>query len=172
MHVLKSPVAWCSELFRWGAMLTVAAMALLIAGAVLMRALSVPLGGEHELIELMMVAVVMLGLAYTQREKGHISIGLLVERLSPRVQTAADLLAVLLLAASCGLIGWANLRMAVEYATVSPMSTDFLSIPLYPFKAVVGLGFWLWGLQALADFADAVGGSSDHDGSTNPGVRA
>lgn len=147
-------VNWATAIFRWGAIATVAAMTLLIAYAVLMRAVAEPLGGEHELIELMMVTMVMLGLAYTQQQQGHITIGLLVDRLAPRWQAAADLLGALLVFASCGLIGWANLQMAVEYATESPMSTDYLSVPLYPFKIIVGLGFWFWGLQAVSRIPD------------------
>ena len=146
---------WVTEIFRWGAVTTVAAMMLLIAYAVLMRAVATPVGGEHELIELMMVAMVMLGLGYTEKERSHITIGLLVDRFSPRWQAAADLFGALLVLASCGMIGWANLLVAVEYATKSPMSTDFLSVPLYPFQIAVGLGFWLWGLQAVSRIPDA-----------------
>jgi TRAP-type C4-dicarboxylate transport system permease small subunit len=156
MKTLRSIVGLLTAIFRWLAVASVAAMALLIAASVLMRATATPLGGEHELIELMMVAVVMLGLAYTQKTGGHISIGLLVDRLPPRWQAGLDLLAVVLIAASCLLIGWANLRVAYDYATGSPMSTDFLSIPLYPFKLVVGLGFWLWGLQAIVGLGESV----------------
>ena len=159
MRLFLRCVNWATDIFRWGAVATVAAMTLLIAYAVLMRAVAEPLGGEHELIELMMVTMVMLGLAYTQQKKGHITIGLLVDRFAPRWQAAADLLAALLVCASCGLIGWANLQMAVEYATESPMSTDYLSVPLYPFKIIVGLGFWLWGLQAVSRIADAFRGA-------------
>lgn len=159
MHALRTWIGGASEVFRWGALLTVAAMALLITLSVAMRAAAAPLGGEHELVELMMVAIVMLGLAPTQRAQGHISIGLVVDRLPARWQAGLDALAALLVAATCLVVGWANLRTAWEYATESPMSTDFLSIPLYPFKALVGFGFWLWGLQAL------VGpGASGHGG--------
>lgn len=149
MHVLRSWVAGASEVFRWVAMFVVASMALLITVSVAMRAAATPLGGEHELVELMMVAVVMLGLAPTQKARGHISIGLVVDRLPPRWQGACDVLAAGLVAATCLVVGWANLRTAWEYAVESPMSTDFLSIPLYPFKALVGVGFLLWGLQAV-----------------------
>jgi TRAP-type C4-dicarboxylate transport system permease small subunit len=152
-------VNWATAIFRWGAVATVAAMALLIVYAVLMRAVATPVAGEHELIQLMMVAMVMLGLAYTQQQQSHITIGLLVDRFSPRWQAAVDLLGALLVLTSCGVIGWANLLVAVDYATEMPMSTDFLSIPLYPFQFAVGLGFWLWGLQAVARVPDAFRGA-------------
>ncbi|MCW5656892.1 MAG: TRAP transporter small permease [Burkholderiaceae bacterium] len=161
MRALKNWIAGGSELFRWGAVVTIAAMALLITASVAMRAAGTPLGGEHELVELMMVAVVMLGLAPTHKARGHISIGLVVDRLPPHWQTGCDVLAAVLVAATCLVVGWANLRSAWEYATQSPMSTDFLSIPLYPFKALVGLGFWLWGLQALFG-PRAAGHGGDH----------
>lgn len=155
MSLFLRCVNWVTAIFRWGAVFAVAAMMFLIAYSVLSRTVGTPLGGEHELIELMMVAMVMLALPYTQKEKGHITIDLLVDRFSPRWQAAADLLGALLVLASCGVIGWANLLVAVEYATESPISTDFLSVPLYPFQIAVGLGFWLWGLQAVARIPDA-----------------
>lgn len=154
MRSLSGLVQGITALFRWGAVATVAAMALLIAYAVLVRLVAEPMAAEHELIELMMVAMVMLGLAYTQKMQGHITIGLLVDRFSPRWQAAADLLGMVLVAASCATIGWANVRVAIEYATDSPMSTDFLEVPLWPFKAIVGLGFWLWGMQAVISVAE------------------
>lgn len=172
MRFFSCCVNWATEIFRWVAVATVAAMMLLIAYAVLMRAVATPVAGEHELIELMMVTMVMLGLAYTQKEQGHITIGLLVDRFSPRWQAAADLLGALLVLASCGVIGWANLLVAVEYATESPMSTDFLSVPLYPFQIAVGLGFWLWGLQAVSRIPDAFRGARDDRASASQGRHA
>ncbi|MBI5720886.1 MAG: TRAP transporter small permease [Rubrivivax sp.] len=160
--MLRTWIAGASEVFRWGALLTVAAMALLITVSVAMRAAATPLGGEHEVVELMMVAVVMLGMAPTQSSRGHISIGLVVDRLSPRAQARCDVLAAALVAATCLVVGWANLRTAWEYATESPMSTDFLSVPLYPFKALVGVGFLLWGLQALLGVGVAGDGGHEH----------
>lgn len=162
MNVLRTWVAGASEVFRWGALLTVAAMALLITVSVAMRAAAAPLGGEHELVELMMVAIVMLGLAPTQHSRGHISIGLVVDRLPARAQARADVLAAVLVTATCSVVGWANLRTAWEYATESPMSTDFLSVPLYPFKALVGVGFLLWGLQALVGAGQARDAGQGH----------
>lgn len=170
MATLRSIVGLLTAMFRWLAVASIAAMALLIAASVLMRATTTPLGGEHELIELMMVAVVMLGLAYTQKARGHISIGLLVDRLPPRWQARLDLLAVVLIAASCLLIGWANLRVAYDYATDSPMSTDYLSIPLYPFKIGVGLGFWLWGLQAIVGLGESVDADAEGEHQLHQGT--
>jgi len=59
MRFFSCCVNWATEIFRWGAVATVAAMMLLIAYAVLMRAVATPVGGEHELIELMMVTMVI-----------------------------------------------------------------------------------------------------------------
>jgi TRAP-type C4-dicarboxylate transport system permease small subunit len=160
------------DIFRWGAVATVAAMMLLIFATVLLRTLAQPLGGEHEVIELMMVTTVMLGLAYTHKKQSHITVGLLVDRFSRRWQAAADLLAALLVFIVCGIVGWANLAMAVEYATESPMSTDFLSVPLYPFKMIVGLSFWLWGLQAIASIPDAFKGAMKSPVAANQGGYA
>lgn len=154
-------VTCASELFRRAAMIIVGAMALLITYAIAMRMLNMPMSGEHELIELMMLSIVMFGLSSVQSERSHITIDVLVDRLPPRWQAVCDLQAIVLIVAGCAVIGWANLTMAWEYATVSPMSTDYLSLPLYPFKVLVGLGFWLWGAQALVGLPHAIAGIRD-----------
>lgn len=165
-------VTGASEVFRRAAMIIAGAMALLITTAIAMRALRSPMAGEHELIELMMLSMVMFGLSSVQSEKGHIAIEVLVDRLPVRWQALCDLQAGVLTAAGCAIIGWANMTMAWEYATYNPMSTDYLSLPLYPFKVLVGLGFWLWGLQAIVGLPAAVSGlreaRTDHAGAKKP----
>lgn len=172
MERLARIVEWAIRWFSWGAMVTVAAMALLIAYAVTVRMVATPIGGEHELIEMMMLTIVMLGLAFAQRERSHIVVELVVDLLPPRWQAATDLLSFVLIVAGCGVIGWANLTMAYEYATATPMSTDLLSVPLYPFKIAIGLGFWLWGLEAFRSLPVAWAGIRGRQLSGGPVERS
>lgn len=135
--------------FQWAAAVVLALMMLLISCAVAARLLGSALPAQLELVELTMGTMVMLGLAYTEKVHGHITVGLLVDHWSARWQAAADMLGAALIFVACGIIGWVTLKVAVEYATTNPLSTDYLSIPLSPFKFIIGFGFWLWGLQAI-----------------------
>jgi len=135
--------------YKWGASIVAVLMMLVIACAVVARALGTPLPADVEVIQLTMGTLVMLGLAYTEQVQSHVTVGLLVDHMPPRWQAALDLIAVALICAACAVIGWVNLTVAVEYLTVRPRSTDYLSIPLWPFKLIIGFGFWLWALQAV-----------------------
>lgn len=172
MNRMRGLVTGASEIFRRAAMIIAGAMALLITTAIVMRAMKTPMAGEHELVELMMLSMVMFGLSSVQSDKGHIAIEVLVDRFPLRWQALCDLLAGVLTAAGCAIIGWANMTMAWEYATFNPMSTDYLSLPLYPFKVLVGLGFWLWGLQAIVGLPAALSavrdGQAGHHGAKQP----
>lgn len=149
MHIFFRCINRVTVIFQWAGAAILAIMMLLIAAAVTARLFGSAIPGEIELIELTMGTVVMLGLAYTEKQQGHISVGLLVDRWPARWQAGADLLAVALIFCTCAVIGWVTLKVGIEYATTYPLSTDYLSIPLWPFKMIVGFGFWVWGLQAL-----------------------
>lgn len=149
MNILSRCINRATVIFQWAGAAILAIMMLLIAAVVTVRLLGSAIPGEIELIELTMGTVVMLGLAYTEKLQGHISVGLIVDHWPARWQAGADLLAVALIFVTCAIIGWVTLKVGVEYATTYPLSTDYLSIPLWPFKMIVGFGFWVWGLQAL-----------------------
>ncbi len=145
--------------FRWAANAALVLMMLLISAAVGARALGLVFTSQLELVEFAMGSVVMLGLAYTEKVHSHVTVGLVVDRLPIRWQLVADLFAAVLIFAVCVVIGWANLKAAIGYATVDYRSSDYLSIPLWPFKLIVSLGFWLWGLQAIFHIPEIIRGS-------------
>lgn len=158
-----------TTVFRWFGLCFLVSMMLLISIAVIMRWLKYSLPADVELVVLAMGAVVMFGLAYTQKVHSHISVGLLVDNFSIRWQAAADILTAILTFSVCALIAWANLNVAIDYATTSPTSTDYLSIPLWPFKLIVSLGFFLWGLQAIMDIPSILKTVRDDHDFCHPG---
>jgi TRAP-type C4-dicarboxylate transport system permease small subunit len=50
-----------------------------------------PILGTLEVFEILLPAIVLLGLGYTQENRGHVSMELLVLRLSPRTKTILDI---------------------------------------------------------------------------------
>lgn len=149
MKLLRTLMDAITALFKWGACAATAFMMLLIALVVIGRAFNQPIPADVELIQLAMGVLVMMGLAYTEQSRSHVTVGLFVDHLPARSQAVLDVLAVLLIFITTAVIGWVNLRTGYDYLTRTPRSTDYLSIPLWPLKFIVGLGFWLWGVQAL-----------------------
>lgn len=134
---------------KWLALITMGMMMLFIAIAVLTRMFFTPIVGDVEIVRLGMVILIMFGLSYTQNIDGHISIGLIVDKLPQKIQYALDIFGSLLNFLITMVIGFIFIGVGMEHKTTMPLSTDLLSIPYYPFDFIIVIGFFMWGLEAL-----------------------
>ena len=130
-------------------MSTIFGMMLLITIAVVGRSFNSPIMGDVELVQLAMMVIIMFGLGFTQKEGAHISIGLLVDKFSAKIQSILDIFAQLLTTAVCWLLSWVFLNGAVKEMTGQVIKSDLLSIPHYPFKFIIMIGLFLWGLESI-----------------------
>ncbi len=165
IQVLENVIRRLTDVTRWLALVTMAFTMLFITLAVVGRAFHIPVLGDVEVVQLAMVVMIMFGLAYSQAKDAHISIGLLVDRLPPRVQLIMDVLGLVLTVAVCAIISWVYWHVAIRYTTGITQYTDLLEIPMTPFKYFIAIGFLLWGLEALLKliqtFIQLVNGSEE-----------
>ncbi len=110
-----------------------------------------PVPMAYEVGSFLMVFVVFLGLAYTQKMGAHIRVEILTLRLSPRARDVLDILASVL-----GLILYATITyQSVIWAWASWQVGDYvaglINIPRWPSQFAVPLGSALLCLQFLAD---------------------
>ena len=115
-----------------------------------------PVPGATELIEFMMGIVVTFSVAYTAHKKSHIGVDLVImyfsERTKKRINCITSFLALILFVLIC----WqAFLLMAEEYH--SKIISAVLYIPVYPFIAMVAVGFVVLCLVLLAEFLSLLG---------------
>ncbi|SEA32316.1 TRAP-type C4-dicarboxylate transport system, small permease component [Thalassobacillus cyri] len=143
-------------LAKWISLATLIAMTLLITVAVISRAIGHPVIGDVEISQLLMVALIMFGLPYTQSRDAHISIGLIVDRLPIKIQGVLNVISSLTLFFVCWLITVVFVNATVLNDSTFQKSTDLLSIPHLPFKIFIAVGFGLWGLQALLKVIDSI----------------
>lgn len=134
---------------KWFSCIAAGLMVIIITVVVGGRFINQPISADVELIQFAMGVLVMTALAFTEKTNGHVTVGLIVDHLPASMQALLDVVAVLLTFFVCAIIGWVNLITAWEFLTQYARTSDYLSIPFWPFKIVVGVGFWLWGLQAL-----------------------
>lgn len=128
-----------------------ALMVLLITADVVLRYFfNRPIKGSYELVEFMMVALVFLGLAYTQVEKGHISITLLTAKLSSAHQAVIHSATYLLCLFTFILITWRSIIHA-EALRADGITSAILLIPNYPFMWLVAFGSAILCLVFLID---------------------
>jgi TRAP-type C4-dicarboxylate transport system permease small subunit len=116
---------------------------------VLTRAFGGIILGAHELTELIIVVTVAGSFAYVTIERGHIVVGLIVDRLSklPRgiLYTITSTISVAIIA----FIVWAN----IEVVTTRWLSesSKILGVPWLPFRLVFVIGLTLFGLTHLLE---------------------
>ncbi|MFA8439363.1 TRAP transporter small permease [Pueribacillus sp. YX66] len=133
-----------------GIALTVMAfMMFFVAFAVISRLIYEPILGDVEIVQLGMVVLIMCGLAYTQRVDGHISIGIIVDKMPYKGQKILDVIASLLNVIVTFVISFIFISVFLNHKNEMQLSTSLLEIPYYPFDFVIILGFTMWGLQAL-----------------------
>jgi tripartite ATP-independent transporter DctM subunit len=140
-----------------GGRIVLAAMVIMITADVILRyAFNRPIKGSFELIELMLVVITFMGLAYTQLKRGHVSVTLITEKLTSRTVAILESATYLLCLMITIFITWQSVIRAgivKEEGTAS----DLLLIPIYPFVWVVVLGSAILCLVFLKDLLKSVG---------------
>lgn len=138
-----------SNVTRWVGMATLFFMMVFIFVAVIGRSIHHPLLGDVEIVEFSMLVLIMFSLAYTQLKDGHIKIGIIVDRLPARIQTVIDMVGLAITTIVCSIIGLVFVNSTIEQFTGSYIKSTLLNIPEVPFKIIIAIGFFLWGLEAL-----------------------
>ncbi|WP_413207827.1 TRAP transporter small permease [Rhodospirillum sp. A1_3_36] len=132
------------------ALLLLAMMALTLADVVGRYLFSAPLSGAGELTELLLAAVIFIGLPAVCLDDGHVTADLVVDRLPRAIQPARRVLVTLTSALVLGVIAW---RLAVHGVKLIGYgeATLFLHIPIWPLA--LGTAFCT-GLSALVVLAN------------------
>lgn len=129
------------------------AMMLLTVGDVVGRYFfNSPIKGTWELVGLLLVCAGTWGLGYCQMQKAHISITVLVNRFSRRVQIIINSLAYFIGLAGFSLICWRMFLLAKKYLLLPRGNvTDTLGLPYFPFMLVLSIGAGIMALMLIVD---------------------
>jgi TRAP-type C4-dicarboxylate transport system permease small subunit len=128
-----------------GVVLIVALMFLTVVHSLGRYGFNTPVPGLAETSSFMLIAASFLVIPHTQVLKGHISIGLLIDRLSPRKQAIFDSFTYIICLITAAVALW---RTAVEanHMMQGGYESQILGIPEFPFMGFMSFG---WGLLAL-----------------------
>jgi TRAP-type C4-dicarboxylate transport system permease small subunit len=111
-----------------------------------------PIPGTVELSQYMLAVLILLGLAFAQQIKAHVTISLVTSRLPQCAQLILSIIATLLsLFISCILV-WQGWVIGVEEKAVS----DMLRVPQYPFRLIVAVAAFLMCLELVIDLGDSL----------------
>jgi TRAP-type C4-dicarboxylate transport system permease small subunit len=129
--------------------LEIVALVLLNVYAVVMRYLfNTPVNWPIDTSEMLLVATVFLGGAYTLSVDGHINIPILVVLLSNSKQRALAIVWYLLISAFALVLMWKGTDLA--WQNLCTVSWSISRLPLFPSYTVVPIGAFLLLAQALS----------------------
>lgn len=110
--------------------------------------LSMPVSGYIDWVEQAMAFFAFLGLAYTQREGGHIRMDIVIGRLRRRWLWFAELLSVLLMLTITLLLMYGSWLHFLRAWSIGDSSMD-IQLPTWPAKLVVPVAFGVLALRLL-----------------------
>jgi len=156
MNAFEKVLRFIAEKMAWVAMFAiVACMALVVTDVIRYQAVSKPIPGTHEVVELIAAVILSMGIGYLTFVRGHVSVGILVDRFRPRVQAVFDLITGVV---ALGFTIWLTEGMAkmairnFNYGWV----TGVLEIPRYPFIFLIVLALGLACVVLVRDLIQAV----------------
>ena len=156
MNKLEKVLGSVTEKVALGAMVAVVVCVGLVVAHVVRRALGLGLiPGTNETVTLLAALILSLGIPYLTFVKGHVAVGILVDRLALRKQAGFD---VFTYAVSLGIavaLTWAMVALGIQNQK-SGWHTGVLEVPLFYFDYVIAGSLGLTCVVLVKDLVKAV----------------
>ena len=127
-----------------------ASMMALTCVDVVLRACGRPIFGSIDVVQFLAVIVLAAAMPYTQTQRGHVGVSLLVEKLGTRGQAIVDMITHLVSLIIFFIVSWQMWLYASELWEKGEVSMT-IEIPKYPFLYVVAGCFGILCLTLLVD---------------------
>jgi TRAP-type C4-dicarboxylate transport system permease small subunit len=150
MKALNKISNFLNQVLLWMAGFFLVTMILMTGANILIRIFWMPIRGTYELMGYFGAVVTAFALGYTQRERGHIAVDILVLRFSERSRKFLNGINCLVCMVFFAIVGW---RIALYATTLWKTGeiTETLRIIYYPFTYGVSLGCFVLSLVLLVD---------------------
>jgi TRAP-type C4-dicarboxylate transport system permease small subunit len=133
------------------AVLTLALMFLTTADVVLRYLLGKPIKGAYEISEVLFLAAVFLGMAYTQQHGEHVRVEFFIKRLSPATAILLEIIMLCLAFLIYSLLTWKGFDAFVYAVKTGEYRWGLIRIPLWPARFTVSLGAGMLSLRILGE---------------------
>lgn len=138
------------ELGQWVSFLN-----LLIMGAVVWEVfcrylLRSPTSWAMEINQYLLAALALLAGGYALLDERHVRVDILYKRFSPKTRAAVEVFSEVLILLLCAVLLYHGSEFALDALKKGKRSMSLLELPLFPSMALVPLGGFFLGLQALA----------------------
>jgi len=147
-----------SLILDWISRIILVILAITVIIDVIMRNIGMPVTGNVEIAELLMVALAYFAIANTHRQRGHIRVEILYSRCSVRTKDILDTITYSLAIVVYGLMTWALLNRFYSALTSSgkgPITAGVLELPISPMFLLIAFGLCVFCLELLIDLIKA-----------------
>lgn len=134
-----------------GLVVMVAMMSLTVLDVLLRYLFRRPIAGSVEIVELMLVVIVFLGIGFTGLQKGHVALGVVLDRLPERVRLLIYRVTCALSLATFSLIAWQSIVQA-QWIQGKNVVTGVWGIPIFYFFYVIAFGCALLSFVLVREF--------------------
>ncbi len=152
MRVFSKLILFLMSALRNIGLISVALVMFIITAGVVSRLLGNPILGAIELAEILHLVLIMFSFSYTQTLRGHISIGLLVDRFPEKIQRIFDNIAYVLTIIVSMLFSYIFLQMSMD----TTETTLLLAFPHSILKIIITIGFFGWGLVSIIQLLESL----------------
>lgn len=130
--------------------IALAGVVFIIVGNIIMRQFWRPIAGTVEIVEILGAVLLAMGIAHCAVKKGHIAVGILVEKLSELKEALVESVTNFIAFIFISLLAWETLVYGAKMMERG-YTTGHLLIPLYPFIFLVGIGFVMLAIVLLLE---------------------
>ncbi len=151
--LLNRTLGWAVNTSAFGAAsIVVILMAMVVADIFGRKVLNKPVPMSYEVGAFMLVFIVFMGLAYSQRQKAHIRVEILTLRMPPKIRAVMDLFAYTLGIGIYGLIFYETFKWSYHSFEIGEYVAGLINIPKWPSQFAVAFGAILISLQFISDW--------------------
>ena len=149
LRQIDKKLAWFSSVLSYVGVLSLFAMMCLTTVDVVGRYLfNRPITGAFELTEYLVLILIFSFIGYTQSQKGHVAVDILLPLLPQKLRKLTDVANHLVCLVLMGLITWMGVAKAMDLKAVGEASPN-LHIPAYPFAIYLVLGCLVMCLELI-----------------------
>jgi TRAP-type C4-dicarboxylate transport system permease small subunit len=151
IELVSRKLGWLSSKLAYvGAVALFGMMCLTAADVIGRYVFNRPITGVFELTEYLVLILIFSFIGYTQSQKGHVAVDLLLAKFPRGIRTIVEICNHFICLMLMGLITWMGVQKALDLKDVGEASPN-LQIPAYPFVFFLVLGCAVMCIELLRD---------------------
>jgi TRAP-type C4-dicarboxylate transport system permease small subunit len=117
-----------------------------------------PIDGTTELAELLLVALIFLGLAAAQQQRLNYTVEIVVEMLPAGLRRACEIFGLLVSLGVVAVLFWYSAQQGLKSFAANELNYGSVPFPIWPARLIIAVGLGLLALQLVIDVFKTLSG--------------